>query len=62
MVLLDGDSLALGELLAIADNYTPVGLSPQAVTRVDAARAVVDDRADRAGGSGLAHGCLLGPE
>src|SRR6476469_9827987 len=45
MVLLDGDSLALGELLAIADNYTPVGLSPRAGTRVDAARAVVDDQA-----------------
>src|SRR4051794_7095959 len=45
MVLLDGDSLALGELLAIADNYTPVGLAPRAVTRVDAARAVVDDKA-----------------
>jgi len=45
MVLLDGDSLALGELLAIADNYTPVGLSPRARTRVDAARAVVDDKA-----------------
>src|SRR6478752_1536057 len=45
MVLLDGDSLALGELLAIADNYTPVGLSPRARTRVDAARAVVDDQA-----------------
>jgi histidine ammonia-lyase len=45
MVLLDGDSLALGELLAIADHYTPVGLSPRAVTRVEAARAVVDDKA-----------------
>ncbi len=45
MVLLDGDSLALGELLAIADTYTPVGLSPRGRTRVDAARAVVDDKA-----------------
>lgn len=45
MVFLDGDSLALGELLAIADDYTPVALSPGAVTRVDAARAVVDDKA-----------------
>ena len=45
MVFLDGDSLALGELLAIADDCTPVALSPRAVTRVDAARAVVDDKA-----------------
>ena len=45
MVFLDGDSLALGELRAIADEYQPVALSSQAAARVDAARAVVDRKA-----------------
>ena len=45
MILLDGDSLALSELIAIADQYAPVALAPRAATRVDAARAVVDRKA-----------------
>jgi histidine ammonia-lyase len=45
MLFLDGDSLALGELLAIADEYQPVALAPEAAARVDAARAVVDRKA-----------------
>jgi histidine ammonia-lyase len=45
MVLLDGDSLALGELVAIADTYQPVALDPGAAARVDAARTVVDRKA-----------------
>src|SRR3954469_10058019 len=45
MVFLDGDSLALGELVGIADRYTPVALAPDAAARVDAARAVVDRKA-----------------
>jgi len=45
MIRLDGDSLTLDELLAIADQYEAVGLSDRAVHRVDAARAVVDRQA-----------------
>ena len=45
MIRLDGDSLTLDELLAIADQYEAVGLSDAAVHRVDAARAVVDRQA-----------------
>jgi histidine ammonia-lyase len=45
MIRLDGDSLTLDELLAIADQYEAVGLSENAVRRVDAARAVVDRQA-----------------
>jgi histidine ammonia-lyase len=45
MILLNGSRLTLDELLAIADDYHLVGLSPDAVTRVDAARAVVDRQA-----------------
>src|SRR3954465_10873457 len=45
MVFLDGDSLALGELVGIADEYAPVALAPGAAVRVDAARAVVDRKA-----------------
>jgi histidine ammonia-lyase len=45
IVFLDGDSLALGDLLAIADDGTPVALAPEAAGRVDAARAVVDRKA-----------------
>jgi histidine ammonia-lyase len=45
MLLLDGDSLALGDLRAIADEYQAVALAPQAAARVDAARAVVDRKA-----------------
>ena len=45
MILLDGDSLALSDLVAIADQYAPVALAREAATRVDAARAVVDRKA-----------------
>src|SRR5215218_2233252 len=46
MVLLDGHSLALGDIAAIADGDRAVGLAPAARTRVEAARAVVDAQAD----------------
>jgi histidine ammonia-lyase len=46
MVLLDGHSLALGDIAAIADGDRPVGLAPAARTRVEAARAVVDAKTD----------------
>jgi len=42
MILLDGHSLTLDALVAIADGRTPVALAPQALTRVRAARDVVD--------------------
>jgi len=42
MILLDGSSLTLEQLMAIADRFEPVGLSPAAVAQVQAARAVVD--------------------
>jgi len=42
MILLDGASLTLPELEAIADEYAPVSLDPAAARGVDAARAVVD--------------------
>jgi histidine ammonia-lyase len=45
MILLDGSSLTLDQLLAIADRREPVGLAPAARERVQAARAVVDRRA-----------------
>ena len=45
MVLLDGDSLSLADLLAIADRYEPVALAPRVGARIDAARAVVDRKA-----------------
>jgi histidine ammonia-lyase len=45
MILLNGDRLTLDELLSIADAYEPVGLSPEAAARVDAAREVVDRQA-----------------
>jgi histidine ammonia-lyase len=45
MILLNGSRLTLDELLAIADDYQLVGLSPDAVSRVDASRAVVDRQA-----------------
>jgi histidine ammonia-lyase len=43
MILLDGNSLTLPDLLAIADDYVSVGLSDAARERVRAARAVVDE-------------------
>ncbi len=42
MILLDGASLTLEQLIAIADGGEPVGLAPLAAARVRAARAVVD--------------------
>jgi histidine ammonia-lyase len=45
MIHLDGSSLTLDHLLAIADDGAPVGLTPEAERRVDAARAVVDRQA-----------------
>jgi histidine ammonia-lyase len=42
MILLDGSSLTLEQLLAIADRREPVGLAPEAAARVGASRAVVD--------------------
>jgi len=46
MILLDGTSLTLDSLAAIALGGTPVGLSASAITRVQASRAVVDRHAD----------------
>lgn len=45
MILLDGDTLTLDALAAIADTAARVGLSPAAARRVDASRAVVDRHA-----------------
>ena len=42
MILLDGATLALADLLAIADDFADVGLAPNARTRVVASRAVVE--------------------
>src|SRR6058998_2521449 len=45
MILLDGSSLSLEQLLNIADGAERVGLTPEARTRVRASREVVDARA-----------------
>src|SRR5688500_11327855 len=45
MILLDGASLSIRQLLAIADDDEQVALAPEAARRVDAARRVVDDKA-----------------
>jgi histidine ammonia-lyase len=45
MVLLDGHSLALADIAAIADDDAAVGLAPGARVRVEAARAVVHGKA-----------------
>jgi histidine ammonia-lyase len=45
MVLLDGNTLTLDELVAIADDYAEVALAPDARARVQAARRIVDARA-----------------
>ncbi|HXH06617.1 MAG TPA: histidine ammonia-lyase [Vicinamibacterales bacterium] len=42
MILLDGRHLTLDRLVAIADEADEVGLAPEALARVEAARAVVD--------------------
>ena len=46
MILLSGSNLTLTDLLAIADDRAEVGLAPEARSRVAAARAVVDTKAD----------------
>jgi histidine ammonia-lyase len=45
MILLDGSTLTIDQLLAIADDDEPVALAPEAARRVDAARRVVEDKA-----------------
>jgi histidine ammonia-lyase len=45
MIVIDGESLALDELMAIADDFAPLALAAAAATRVDAARIVVDRKA-----------------
>ena len=45
MILLNGSSLTLEALLAIADDYQTVRLAPDAAARVDSSRAVVDRQA-----------------
>jgi histidine ammonia-lyase len=45
MILLDGASLTLSELQAIADDYAPVSLSAAAARAVEASRAVVERHA-----------------
>jgi histidine ammonia-lyase len=47
LIHLDGHSLTLDQLLAIAGEFAPVGLADAARARVRAARAVVDDFATR---------------
>src|SRR5687767_10615534 len=47
MILLDGHSLTLDQLLAIAHDHAQVAISAGARARVDAARAVVDEFAER---------------
>ena len=45
MIRLDGSSLTLEQLVAIADGYETVALDPDAARRVDRAREVVDRKA-----------------
>src|SRR5687768_6765433 len=47
MIYLDGNSLTLDELVAIANDFTPVSLTESARAQVRAARAVVDEFASR---------------
>ncbi|HVG54998.1 MAG TPA: histidine ammonia-lyase [Vicinamibacterales bacterium] len=47
MIELDGHSLTLNQLVAIAYDFAPVSISTSARGRVEAARAVVDEFADR---------------
>src|SRR4029450_12628516 len=58
MIRLDGNSLTLSDLIAIADDNAPVALAPDAATRVDRARAVVDRKAD---GEDAVYGINTGP-
>ncbi|MBP7570220.1 MAG: histidine ammonia-lyase [Acidobacteria bacterium] len=57
MILLDGRSLSLEQLLAVADRGEKVGVSPEAAGRVRAARAVVDALA---GGAAPVYGINTG--
>jgi histidine ammonia-lyase len=57
MILLDGRSLTLDRLVAIADDAAEVGLAPEALARVEAARAVVERWA---GGDAPAYGVNTG--
>jgi histidine ammonia-lyase len=45
MILLDGQSLQLADLVAVADDRAAVGLAPAAAARVERSRAVVDRKA-----------------
>jgi histidine ammonia-lyase len=45
MILLDGQSLQLADLVAVADDGAAVGLAPAAAARVERSRAVVDRKA-----------------
>ncbi len=45
MILLDGSSLSLSQIVDVADRGAPVGLAPDAIARVRASRAVVDAKA-----------------
>ncbi len=45
MILLDGNSLTLPDLIAIADDNAPVALAADVAARVERARAVVDRKA-----------------
>ena len=46
MIVLDGSSLTVEQLLAIADRGEPVALAAAARERVRASRAVVDRRSE----------------
>ena len=48
MILLDGSSLTLADLVAVADGASPVALAPSARAQVARSRAVVDRLADGA--------------
>ncbi len=45
MIILDGNTLTLDQLTAVADDHAPVALAAAAAAAVDAARAVVDRHA-----------------
>ena len=45
MIVLNGSSLTLADVAAIADGHEPIALAPDAAERVDRARAVVDRKA-----------------
>ena len=46
MVVLDGSSLTLEDIVAIADRRERIALAPEAAARVRAAREIVDGHAD----------------